>query len=64
MVVAFTPAWFSFSAGTTGGGGGGGVPMMRSSTYAPRSTGDGAVGIGADHQHAALAQQAPARASP
>ena len=40
VVVAFTPASFSVSAGTVGGGAGGGVPMIRSRIQAPRSTGD------------------------
>ena len=52
-----------FSAGTFGGGGGGGDDSRFSSTHLPRSTGEVRVGVRGDRQHAALAQQAAARAA-
>ena len=59
-VVAFTPTWFSVSAGTTGGGGRRRRAHDALQHIGAAHHGRSAVRIGAGHQHATLAQQAPA----
>ena len=61
MVVA--PRISGSMAGTSGGGGAGGLPIIRSSTHLPRSTGEVRHAVGGDFKNAGMGHHATAMAA-